>query len=198
MEFGGNTGKMILTGMEKKLRASLTEERFIHSLNVRDKAIELAAKYSYNKDKAAIAGLLHDCARDLSPDVAIDLCRKYNIKTDRITKKQTVLLHAWLGAELARTEYGIYDTDILDAIRFHTFGSRKMNLLAKIIFVADCIEPDNDFDGVEEIRSKAYNDIDEAIILTFDFTLRYIISKGELIHPVSIDTRNFFISQRKK
>ena len=106
-------------------------------------------------------------------------------------------MHAPLGAEIASKEYGVDDVEILDSIRFHTTGRENMGILEKVIFLADYIEPGRNFPGVEEIREQAFEDIDSAMTMALDKSLKFVISKGALIHPLTVKARNYMIFSRK-
>ncbi len=180
-----------------RLEEILTPRRFIHSLNVMNTAMELAQRYGVDREKAAVAGLLHDCARDIRGEDILQLCGEFGIQVDEITRAQPDLLHGAVGAELAREDYGIADEAVLDAIRYHTTGYETMSMLAKVVFIADYIEPGRNFTGVNEARKAAYDDMDSAMILSLDKTIRHLLAKGSLIHPSTINARNFIISNNK-
>lgn len=182
--------------IKSRLKQALPHRRFNHSVNVMKCAAELASRYGEDRDKAMLSGLLHDCARDIKTSEAFKFCKKYNIMVDKITRVQPVLLHGPLGACIAAEEYGVSDESILRAIRFHTTGYEDMDMLTKIIIIADYIEPGRNFPGVEEIRKIAFEDIEEAIVKTLDSTIKYIIEKGALIHPDTVRTRNFIVYQK--
>ncbi|MCX7710089.1 MAG: bis(5'-nucleosyl)-tetraphosphatase (symmetrical) YqeK [Clostridia bacterium] len=183
--------------MRKKLEGVLTAKRFVHSLNVMKTSMELAQKYGEDKEKAAIAGLLHDCAREIRGEELFNQCKKYHIHIDDIDRIQPELLHGQLGVEIAREHYGVEDPAILKAIRYHTTGGRDMSLLDKIVFIADSIEPNRTFPGVEELRKTAFNQMDHAVMMALDRTIKYVISKGALIHPDTIEARNYLILDKK-
>lgn len=186
---------MTIDEMKSKLEKTLTLRRFIHSVNVKETAVKLATVYDENKSKAAIAGLLHDCARDMDKQEVFKLCDRFNIKVEGIARMQPELLHGPIGSVLANREYGITDREILDAIRCHTTGRENMTLLDKIIFIADYIEPGRKFEGVEEVRNLAFRDLDKSIVLALDQSLKYIIKKGKLIHLDTVNARNSIIAK---
>ena len=131
------------------LRLKLSEKRYTHSLGVADEAKKLAERYNADVNKAYIAGLVHDVAKEVKPDEARELLRdKFGIYLDSVTYNVPKLLHAHLGACFAQTEFGIYDAEILDAIKYHTTAKADMSILTKIIYIADYIEPNRSFDGV--------------------------------------------------
>ena len=176
--------------IEKYLKDNLKEGRFKHSLSVRDTAVKLAKRYSVNVDKARIAGLSHDCAKNMSDEEILTLVKKKSIVLDEISLKAPQLLHGVAGAYIAETVFGIGDTEILDAISFHTMGRKNMTLLDKIIYIADYVEPLRSFDGVDKLRKCAQNDLEGALLMSCNNTINYVISKGELLHQNTVDVRN--------
>ncbi|MCX8131080.1 MAG: bis(5'-nucleosyl)-tetraphosphatase (symmetrical) YqeK [Clostridia bacterium] len=184
---------MTINEMKSKLQVELRPNRFSHSVNVMNTAIDLAKKYNVNTEKAAIAGLLHDCARDIRGEKVFKLCSEYGIEVNYITKKQPELLHGPLGSRLATVEYGVEDADIISAIDSHTTGCKDMSLLSKIVFLADFIEPARNFPGVDEVRRLAFEDIDAGMVSAFDRTITYVIERGALIHPETVEARNFIV-----
>lgn len=181
---------MNIEDMKIKLQQSLNEKRFLHSIGVMDECEKLALHYEADVNKARIAGLLHDCAKNISQSEENTLLNKYEIKLDDIQKQSHALVHGILGMYVAREKYNINDEEILDAIYWHTTGRAGMTLLEKIVFIADYIEPARTFDDTEEIRKNAYEDIDRAIVLSADSTIRYLLERKKLVHPLTLDTRN--------
>jgi predicted HD superfamily hydrolase involved in NAD metabolism len=184
---------MTIDEMKNKLQAVLKPKRYTHSINVMETAGKLAEKYGIDMEKAALAGLLHDCARDIKGEKVFELCDEFGIKVDYIGIKQPELLHGAIGSKLAVTEYGIDDTEILDAICYHTTGCENMSLLSKIVFMADYIEPGRTFPGANDARKLAYKDIDSAMVMALDKTIKYVIDRGALIHPNTVNARNSII-----
>lgn len=189
---------MILDKMKEKLESALSKKRFIHSVNVMKISLKLAKEHGEDPEKATVAGLLHDCARDIRGDSLLQCCEKYQIEIDELTATQPELLHGQLGTFIAEEEYGITDGYILKAIRYHTTGCTNMSLLDKIVFIADTIEPNRSFPGVEELRKLAFSNLDEAVKASLDRTIKYIIGKGSLIHQDTIAARNYIILNSKK
>ena len=179
--------------MKIKLEGTLSPKRFIHSVNVMNTAVELAKRYNVDLEKAAVAGLLHDCAREIRGEAALEHSRRFGIQTDYITQAQPELLHGPIGSHIARLEYGIDDEGILKAIHNHTTGRENMDMLEKIVFIADYIEPNRNFPGVEEARREAVVDLDRAVILALNKTIKHVMTKGALIHPETVSARNYLI-----
>ncbi|HHW48424.1 MAG TPA: HD domain-containing protein [Clostridiaceae bacterium] len=182
--------------MTNKLRSAISKKRFIHSINVMNCAVELAKRYEVDTEKAAIAGLLHDCAKNIEGDEALRLCEKFNIELDNVTRYQPSLLHGPLGSKIAEIEYGISDREILSAIYYHTTGCENMSLLEKIIYIADYIEPGRRFPGVEEVRKTVFENIDAAIIMSLDRTIKHVLLRGGLLHPNTVNARNYMIIEK--
>lgn len=181
-----------------KLKSTLSEKRYKHSLGVCNEAVKLAEKYGADTEKAYTAGLLHDCAKDYKTDKQIELCRKYGVALDEITLACKPVIHAPLGAKIAEKDYGVDDKDVLDAIMCHTVAKERMSLLEKIIYIADMIEPMRDFDGVEELRKTAYENIDKAFILGLKQSIVFNAQKNKIIHPDTISAWNYILMNEKQ
>jgi predicted HD superfamily hydrolase involved in NAD metabolism len=179
--------------VKSRLEEHLSPKRFIHSLNVMDTAAKLGSKYGADEEKCMLAGLLHDCARDIKGEQVFLLCDRFDIYVDAVSKMQPELLHGPLGAKLAKQDYGVNDEQVLNAINYHTTGREGMSLLEKIVFIADYIEPGRKQPGVDEVRKIAFNDLDKAMAISLDDTLKYVLSKGALIHTLTVSARNYLI-----
>ena len=181
--------------MQEKLQSALSVKRYIHTMGVAEEAVKLAEIYGTPQDqqKARVAGLLHDCAKDYPEAMRLRFCKEYKVKMDEIMEKQTDLIHPFLGAEVARREYQVTDEDILNAIRYHTTGRAGMSLLEKIIFIADYIEPNREkFDGLEEARRLAYLDLDMAMKYILESTIAFVKERGRLLHPLSLEALEYY------
>ena len=117
--------------MIEKLRGMMSEERFMHSLGVRDTAVLLAERYGIDTEKARVAGILHDCAKDIPKPAAFRMCEEAGISLKPVCYIEKGLVHSYLGAHIAKTEFGISDNEILEAIYYHTTGHVDMPLLTK-------------------------------------------------------------------
>lgn len=186
--------------MIEKLKNSQKERRFKHTLGVAGEAERLAEKYGVDKTKARIAGLLHDCAKNLdekSGEEFSAICTKYGVTLDELAKKERALIHAFLGAAVAYRDYGIDDHEILEAIYYHTTARANMTPLEKIVYIADMTEPGRELEQSNEIRRLAEIDIDEALIYAIGCSIKHVIRKGTLIHPDSIHALNYLIENRR-
>lgn len=181
-----------LEKMEKKLRKELDEDRYRHTLGVMYTSAALAMRYGADLEKAQVAGLLHDCAKCIPNDKKLKMCEKYQIPISQVEQGAPYLLHSKLGAYLAETRYGIKDTEILQAIIWHTTGKPDMTLLEKIVFLADYIEPMRwKAQNLSAIRGMAFQDLDRAVYMTLRDTLHFLETRA----PGAVDemTRNAYL-----
>ena len=150
---------------------------------------ELAIIYGENKEDAEFAGLIHDIAKEIPMEEAFEYIKNRKIEIDEIETNQTGILHAKIGANIAKEEFNVNDK-IYKAIKYHTTGNVSMDTFAKIIYVADKIEENRTYEGVEQRRELAKRDLDRVIIDIINDTTQKSIEKEKLIHPASIDLRN--------
>ncbi len=166
--------------LRKQLEKELKPDRFDHTLGVAYTAASMAFIYGADVEKALIAGFLHDCAKSMSHEEQVKICEKNNIEMTEVERKNHSLLHAKVGMYLARTKYDVYDTDILNAIRWHTTGREDMSLLEKIIYIADFIEPNRKkLEGMDDIRKEAYTDIDKCLAHILHDSVIYLKTIGK-------------------
>ena len=187
----------LIEKIKEDLKLQMSEFRFNHSLSVMEKAIELAKIYGEDTSEAALAGLTHDIAKEIPDEEAFRIAEENGIELDEIEKINTQLLHGKIGAFIAFKKYGLNER-IQNAIKFHTETSPDMDMLAKIIFVADKIEETRKHDkiDIDEQRRIAKTNIDDVIILIIDNTINKLVGKGMLIHPNEIFTRNKLIKEK--
>ena len=183
---------MELEKISEELKGILTEKRYIHSLGTMKKARELAILCGEDKEKAAFAGLIHDIAKEMSKEEILEYVKEHNIEMDEIEEQQLGLIHAKLGASIAKEKYNA-DEEVQKAILYHTTGNIKMDRFAKIIYLADKLEENRKYEGVEELRKIAQTNLDKAILITIDFVLEKSIKLKRLIHPNTIELRNHII-----
>lgn len=173
-----------------QLQKYLDEERYLHSLGVKNCAVELAKRYGGDIYKAELAGLIHDCAKCISFEDMIKKSKDYGLILDKISMKEKELIHGPLGAKIAEYEFGVKDKEILSAIECHTVGKPNMSLLDKIIYLADLIEPNRSYPGVRHLRDTSMVDINRAVLEAFDNAIKYVLSLGSLLHLDTVEARN--------
>ncbi len=172
------------------IKERLTEKRFIHSLEVAKSAEYLAEKYGADKEKAYTAGLLHDIFKDTPKDEQFTYIALNKIPLIKCELNAPKLFHAICGAHYIEHTLGIKDEDIISAVRYHTTGKADMTLFQKVLFIADFISADRDYDGVEIMREKAEITLDKAILEGLSFTVTELIKGEKPIHPDTINAYN--------
>ena len=179
--------------IKKKLKKSQDKERYEHTKGVMYTAGCLAMAHGYYLEKAMLAGLLHDCAKCIPNDEKLALCKEHNILVTPVEAENPFLLHAKLGAFLAESEYNITDPDVLHAIKVHTTGEPDMNILDKIIFIADYIEPGrNKAPNLEKVRKLAFHDLNACMAQILRDTLMYLNSGKGTIDSTTQLTYRFY------
>lgn len=187
---------MNIEDIELDLCNRLSKKRFKHTLGVVESAVQLATVYGIDIEKARIAALLHDCAKELPLSDMQLLVSEF--PCDEEIVHNGALLHGLAGMVLAKERYGIHDESILEAIRVHTTGKVDMSPLDKVIFLADYIEPNRDFPGVEDIRLASQRSLDEGVLCGYDMTIRHLLDTGLTIYPLTIVGRNDIIKHMNK
>lgn len=172
------------------LKNRLQGKRFEHCVNVMEKAVALAKLYGVKENNAAMAGLLHDYAKNLSPEQLKKEIEILNIQLDDTLEKHMILAHGLVGAEMIRRDLEIENEDVLNAIRYHTYGRCGMSDLEKIIYLADFIEPGRKFKGAEELRKLANKDLDKGVLKALELSIEFLLGSDRLIHPNTILARN--------
>lgn len=182
-----------MIALKEKLKSMLTDGRYKHSIGVMETAVKLAGLYGADVKKAEIAGLLHDCAKNMSLSESLEIAEKYAVPLSEIEKTSSALIHAPIGAVIARERFGIEDKEILSAIEAHTVAKEKMSVLDKIIYLADMIEPSRNFPDVEKYRQLAFEDLDRAFLFALDRSIIFNVEKGVKLHPNTVLARNEMI-----
>ena len=161
--------------LDKKLQKEVDEDRYHHTLGVMFTAASMAMVWGEDLEKARVAGLLHDCAKCIPNKKKLKMCSQHNIPVSEFEQTHPFLLHAKLGAYVAKAKYNITDEDILSAITWHTTGKPEMTLLEKIVYIADYIEPKRDkAPNLKVVRKLAFQDLDECMYKILADTLAYL------------------------
>ncbi len=182
---------MTINEMKSQLKLRLKPNRYRHSLGVADTAKFLAARFDVDAEKAYVAGLLHDCAREFPNDCLMEEAVKRDITIGPVEKAMPLLLHAYIGAYRIAECYGVEDPEIAQAVWRHTVGGSNMTALDKIVYYADMIEPNRDYPEVEELRQFAREkSLDEMVLKGLSESILFVVQKGSLIHPDTVQARN--------
>ena len=183
--------------VRKRVKKALDKDRWEHTKGVAYTACCLAMAHGADMEQAMLAGFLHDCAKCIPNEEKLALCKKYKVDLTDVEKRNPYLIHAKLGAYLAKKDYGVDDPEILHAIRVHTTGAPEMSLLDKILFVADYIEPDRDkARRLGELREKAFRDLDETLLCILSDTVLYLSKGTREIDPMTEETYHYY--QKRK
>lgn len=186
---------MNLEEIQQYLKSILTEKRYNHSVGTSKMAKELAKIYGLDEEKAEFAGLIHDIAKEMSKEEADEYIKSHGIILDEIEKEVPALLHAKLGASITKEKYNA-DEQVQNAILYHTTGHKNMDTFAKIIYIADKIEENRTFDGVEELREIAKKDLDKAILRNIDYVIEKAIRNQRKIHPDTTDLKKYILEKK--
>ena len=173
----------------KDIRERLSDYRYKHSLGVAESAVYLAEKYGYDPEKAYTAGLIHDVLKELSTEEFLEFFKNEGIGLTDVERSAKKLWHALAGAVYIQKKYDL-DSEIIEAVRYHTTGREKMSLGEKILFVADFISSDRDYNGVEDMRERAEISLEKAMEEGLRFTIEELAAKGLPIQPDTVACYN--------
>ena len=185
----------LLKRIDSDLKSTLSEKRYKHTLGVMKKAEELALIYGVDVNIAKLTGLAHDIGKEFSDEEMLKYAKENNIEVDSLEKVNVGLLHAKIGADICKKKYN-FTEEMQNAIKYHTVGNENMDLLAKIIFVADKTEEGRNYkkeeknEQLQKVRELSKIDINEVLLYEIESSLIYTIQKHKLVHTDSILTRN--------
>lgn len=184
--------------LRKQMEKVQDEKRYEHTLGVAFTAASLAMRYGADVKQAQVAGLLHDCAKCMTNEERLSICKKNKLEVTPVEKANPFLLHAKVGAFLAKEKYGIQDEEILSAVRCHTTGRPNMTLLEKIVFTADYIEPSRKTaPNLDEVRTMAFQNLDIALCKILSDTLNYLDTVDQEIDPMTKETYHYYNGERE-
>jgi len=175
------------------LKDNLKPSRYGHTLGVVKTAIELAEIYNEDKQKAEIAALCHDIAKNMSYEDMLKVIEEENLKLSNDEKNSKELWHSIIAPIMAKRIFEIEDEDVLNAMRWHTTGRENMSNLEKIIYLADLIEPSRNFQGIEAIRDISRKNLNDAVLKALTHTIMYLLTKDCAVDLNSIKARNYLI-----
>ena len=187
-----------IEGYKEILKKRLSVKRYTHSVGVANTAAKLAGMFNGDIERAYLAGLLHDYAREVPNAQLLELAVEHNLHSDAVDMLQPSLLHGPVGAWMLKEQGIIDDEKVLNAICWHTTGHPEMDQLARIVYIADYIEPNRDFQGVDLLRQLTYRDLDLGVLAGIDHTLTFLIQRDGYMHPLSIATRNRLLEERRE
>ncbi|MEC9491073.1 MAG: bis(5'-nucleosyl)-tetraphosphatase (symmetrical) YqeK [Halanaerobiales bacterium] len=174
----------------EKIKKILGGERYQHTLSVLRAALKIAKKQNINLKKVETAALLHDIAKSKNNTELNNIVKNSKWEPDQLELAITPVLHAPAGAVMAENIFGITDPEILEAIHFHTLGHPQMGKTARVIYAADFISEDREFDGLDEIRIEIERDFESGLYLITSHIIKYQLEQDNMIHPYSNSFRN--------
>lgn len=179
--------------LKKLIKSKMGEKRYIHTLNVADESIKLAKRYNVDSEKAYLAGLLHDICKEVPQVEQYEYVFKSNMDVSYVEKVVYKLWHGIAGAYYVKNELHIDDEDILNAIRYHTTGRAGMSRLEEIVYVADLVSAERDYDGVEEVRILAYKGLDEVMLFALKYSMNEVMKKSSMIPINTLEAYNQYV-----
>ena len=186
----------LLERAEALARSRLSEKRYEHTLRVADTAEDVALTHDLDADRARLAALLHDAAREMGPEEFLYLADKWHLQVGDPERQSPKLLHGPVAAELAKRELGVVDEEVLEAIRAHTTGRPGMGPLALVLYVADKIEPARDYPSVGRLRRLTGKDLNGAAEESLRRAIAHNEERGKATHPASLQMLDWLEAER--
>ena len=179
------------------LSKRLNEKRYYHSLCVADEAYRLAERYGASKEKAYLAGLLHDITKNSPVEEHLNIFDTFGIMLSDIEKSTVKLWHAISGAAFVRYILNIDDEEIIEAIRCHTTAKAYMSPLDKVLYLADFTSRDRDYDDVDVMRKLVDESMESALTYALKYTIADLIDRDRAVHPDTFAAYNQIMMERK-
>lgn len=183
---------------ERLARERLSPRRYLHTCGVVKAAQDLAVRYGGDPEQVCVAAWLHDITKECMAQEQLEMCERFNLALTDLEKRSPKLWHAITAAGYARTCLGIDDPMVLDALRYHTTGRANMTVLDKIVYLADYIEVNRNFDGVEQVRALIDEGLDAMMLQAMKQTIEELLKKSAQIHPDTFSCYNQLVSERAK
>lgn len=180
---------MKLEQIQNEIKNRLSEKRYYHSVCVMERCEELAKKFDFDIETAKMVGISHDIAKELTDEEKIKYCEENNIEVDEIERKNISLLHAKIGAHMVKDLFD-FNEQMSQAIRAHTTGLPKMDMLCKILFIADRTSKERNFPDIEYLNKLLEKGIDKAVLYILDKKIELQLAKKSNIHINTVITRN--------
>lgn len=172
------------------MQDKLDHELYKHSLRVAEAAFGLAERYQADKDQAYLAGIVHDYGKRFTGRELLKIADQLGVPLDPVTRRESRLLHAPVGAALLKKESIVTDPKVLRAVTYHTTGRSRMNRLEKVLYLADYIEIGRSFPAADRIRLLAAEDLERALLEAVEFAIKSVLDRGLMLHPRSVAFRN--------
>ena len=183
---------MTVEEYKEHLKKRLSSRRYFHSLCVAEEAVRLADRYGADKEKAYLAGLLHDVLKDTNPDEQLKLAKEFGIMLTDLELHAPKLYHSIIGSAYVEKVLGVGDKEIIKAIRYHTTARADMSPLEAVLYLADYTSRDREYDGVEDMRRAVEISEKEALRIALQFTVEDLKAKKVSVHPDTLAAYNFY------
>lgn len=183
---------------EELIKPMMGAKRYRHSVNVAEMAVTLAKKFGCDEDKAYTAAILHDCRKEIDPDLMLKEAKESGFYVDPVEIDCPKLWHGIAGAYYVRNVLKITDDDILNAIRFHTVGRAGMSVTEKIVFLADTVSAERDFEDVEKYRKIVLDDLDNGMFMVLRWSITKTVGKMGSIPMCTLEAYNYYSKFKKE
>jgi nicotinate-nucleotide adenylyltransferase len=168
----------------------LSSKRYNHCVNVAKTAGRLAVKYGASREKAKISGILHDLTKEWTNFEHMKFITENNIPITRYEIASKKLLHAITCSFYLQIVLKIRDFDIINAVRFHTTARKGMSMLEKVVFIADFISAERNFNGVNKLRMLAERSMESVMPEALSFSIVELVDEKKVIHPDTFEAYN--------
>ena len=170
--------------LKEIVKSKMSLKRFTHTLGVVEMSEKLAKIYNADIEKCKVAALLHDICKEMNMEYIKNICKNnFMNELSEEDLENNEILHGFAGAYYVKTELGINDKEILNAIKYHTIGAKNMTLVEKIVYIADAIEYGRNYPSVVEIREETFKNLDKGILMEIEHKEKYLESIGKKSHP---------------
>lgn len=188
---------MKIEKIRQELKKRITEKRYIHTLGVEEKAMELAKKYGIDENLVRVASILHDVAKNMSVQELVEISeRNFGDELSKEDLEIIEILHGFVGSLIAKNEFGIENQEILDAIKYHTIGKKELSMIGRIVYIADAIEKNRDYPNVKYLRECVENDLNFGIIEEIRLKVEYLEKCGGKLHRNTLEMKEWLEKER--
>ena len=183
---------------QQTIKPLMGAKRYQHSVNVAEMAVKLAKKFGCDVDKAYTAAILHDCQKEIEPELMLKEVKESGFYVDPVELDCPKLWHAVAGAYYVKNVLKINDADILNAIRFHTVGKADMSDIEKIVFLADTVSAERDYDDAEKYRKIVLDDLNNGMFMILRWSITKTVGKKDTIPLCTLEAYNFYAKYKKE
>lgn len=185
--------------LKEIVKSKMSSKRFTHTLGVVEMAVKLADIYKTDVEKCKLAALLHDISKEMDMEYIKNICKNnFMSELSEEDLENNEILHGFAGDFYVNKEFEIEDSEILNAIKYHTIGSKNMTLIEKIIYIADAIEYGRNYPSVVKIREETFKNLDKGILMEIEHKEKYLESIGKKSHPNTDELKKEILRELNK